>query len=347
MTAQISEAIEIRLPHTRRQYAEPRSEPLRPFAGRGSRLPTDLVAQLLAAGDKYDARLAYVLAVIAGWSYSDADTLANKLRYYELPKISVDAIAVTNPAMLIVASAFIVRSECGRLGMLAFRGTEPANVINWLTDTDVTQRSLGRGCVHQGFYANLEAVWDEIYAKVDEAMHGESRARADGRPQARLERLYVTGHSLGGAMAVLAAAKLASDPRLEGLVRGVYTFGQPAVGNREFADDCQKLFGKRLFRHVFAYDVVPHLPPVWDDRFVHFGSALVTARTTDKWTPAKGPVGQARWLLPALASCATSFLTRRLPLLEQLPLPYSLDDHSPARYIEASRTSVPRARGSA
>jgi hypothetical protein len=341
MSAETSEAITIRVPHTRREHAEATPRAPRPFAGGGSRLPPNLVDEMLAAGDGYDPRLAYALSVIAGWSYSDADTLANKLKYYELPKAVVDAVTVINPAMLIVASAFLVRSECGRLGVLAFRGTEPANAINWLTDTDVVQRPFGKGLVHQGFYANLQALWEEISAKLDEATQ-EPPPRLDGRQLAPLERLYVTGHSLGGAMAVLAAAKLAvhDDPEVQALMHSVYTFGQPAVGNLDFVKECDASFGDRLYRHVYAYDVVPRLPPVWGDRFVHFGTEYVTWSASKPWTKADPPGESARWIVSAAASCATSFVTRRLPLLEHLPLPFSIDDHSPTRYIEASRAAL-------
>jgi len=44
------------------------------------------------------------------------------------------------------------------LRILAFGGTEPANAINWLTDTDVIERPFLVGSVHEGFFANLEAV---------------------------------------------------------------------------------------------------------------------------------------------------------------------------------------------
>jgi len=343
MSAEGSEAIEIQSPHTRWEYAEPSAEAPRPFAGGGLQLPPDLVTRVLAADDdEYDPELAYVLAVVAGWSYSDAQTLANKLKYYALPDVSVEAIAVTNPAMLIVASAFFVRSSCGRLGILAFRGTEPANVISWLTDTDVEQRPFGKGAVHQGFYANLEAVWEEIGAQLERATTLSTHPRANRRVRAPLRRLFVTGHSLGGAMAVLTAARLARDDNFRDLVHGVYTFGQPAVGNRAFADECDGQFGKRLYRHLYAHDVVPHLPPAWDDRFVHFGAERITFSTNKSWVVPEETGRQVRWLLPAVASCATAFVTRRLPLLEHVPLPYSLDDHSPARYIEASRVGLAR-----
>lgn len=340
MSAETSEVIAIRAPHTKREHAEATPRAPRPFAGT-SPLPPNLVDQMLAAGRGYDPRLAYALSVIAGWSYSDADTLANKLKYYELPEAVVDAVAVVNPAMLIVASAFLVRSECGRLGVLAFRGTEPANAINWLTDTDVIARPFGKGLVHQGFYANLQALWEEISTKLDEATQA-PRNRQDGRKLAPLERLYVTGHSLGAAMAVLAAAKLAAhdDPDVRGLMHSVYTFGQPAVGNQAFVDECEASFGDRIYRHVYAYDVVPRLPPTWGDRFVHFGDEYVTWSSSKPWAKASQPTASVRWILSAVASCATSFVTRRLPLLEHVPFPYSIDDHSPTRYIEASRAAL-------
>jgi hypothetical protein len=330
-----AEDVDVLVPHTRREDAEATQRPVRRFGAASSRLPPDFVEQVLRADDAWDPGLAYALAVIAGWSYSDAGTLANKLRYYALPLVSVKGIAVTNPAMLIVASAFLVRSRCGRLGVLSFRGTEPANVINWLTDTDVVEKPLGKGLVHQGFFANLEAIWEEICLELEEA----------GRPAGRrapLERLYITGHSLGGGMAVLAAARLMLDEEsaFGRLLHGVYTFGQPAVGNVDFANEWAPRFGHRLHRHIFAEDVVPHLPPAWGGRFTHFGSERIATAPNEPWRVAKATLRQTGLLVVAAASCAGSFVARRLPVLDLVPFPYSLDDHSPARYIEVSRASV-------
>jgi Lipase (class 3) len=338
MSSELAEDIDITAPHTRHEHAAASEEPLRRFAPRSSPLPSDFVEELLRADDAYNPELAYALAVIAGWSYSDARTLADKLKYYQLPEVVVEAIAVTNPAMLIVASAFLVRSKCGRLGLLSFRGTEPTNAINWLTDTDVVEKPFGKGLVHQGFFANLEAVWEVIVRKLEQALQP-----ADGKRRKPLERLYITGHSLGGGMAVLAAARLMLDDGspLRGLLHGVYTFGQPAVGNADFVDEWDPQFGSRLHRHIYAHDVVPHLPPAWGARFRHFGSERVAASSNEPWRIAKTPLRQARLLVLAAASCATSFVTRRLPVLDFVPLPYSLDDHSPARYIEVSRASLP------
>jgi hypothetical protein len=89
---------------------------------------------------------------------------------------------------------------------------------------------------------------------------------------------------------------------------------------------------------------VPHLLPAWGRRFKHFGSERVAPSPDQPWTVANTPLTQARLLVVAATSCATSFITRRLPVLERLPFPYSLDDHSPARYLEVSRASLPPPR---
>ncbi|HSU67742.1 MAG TPA: lipase family protein, partial [Tepidisphaeraceae bacterium] len=72
-------------------------------------------------------------------------------------------------------------------------------------------------------------------------------------PHTSSARVWVTGHSLGGAMATLAALRLAT----EGLdVRGVYTFGSPRVGNDEF----YAKYSVPHYRLVNNNDVVPHVP---------------------------------------------------------------------------------------
>jgi hypothetical protein len=172
-------------------------------------------------------------------------------------------------------------------------------------------------------------------------------ATSDGLlARAPLERLFLTGHSLGGAMAVLAAAKIVRDapPDIRRAVRGVYTFGQPAVGDAQFAAAYGALFGDRLYRHEYAKDAVPRLPPRSSGAFVHFGEARVAFGSHGGWEKAAGLRRQAQLLVPTALSIVGSFVGRRTPALgklEYLICKYSLfDDHSPARYIEASRAAL-------
>ena len=93
------------------------------------------------------------------------------------------------------------------------------------------------GAVHEGFRDALDIVWTDVNERLLETTAG-------GRP------LWLTGHSLGGALATLAA------DRLDG-VRGLYTFGAPCVGDQAFADH----FRVSTWRFVHHRDIMPRLPP--------------------------------------------------------------------------------------
>ncbi|WP_437327545.1 lipase family protein [Sorangium sp. So ce381] len=77
--------------------------------------------------------------------------------------------------------------------------------------------------------------------------------------QGKLEALFITGHSLGAAMAAHIAARLFTDSKygeIRQRPRGVYTFGQPMIGDAGFAARAEELFGDRLFRFVYSNDIV-------------------------------------------------------------------------------------------
>jgi hypothetical protein len=71
--------------------------------------------------------------------------------------------------------------------------------------------------------------------------------------------LWITGHSLGGALAMLTAAFLANVQNHP--LAGVYTFGQPRVGDPVFQRRYDETLGDITFRCVNNCDPVPHLPP--------------------------------------------------------------------------------------
>ncbi|HXX66575.1 MAG TPA: lipase family protein [Polyangiaceae bacterium] len=152
--------------------------------------------------------------------------------------------------------------------------------------------------VHNGFYINQRATWFDVESTLVEALQGRSVvANVERRsvvadpasaeetivaPTNALEALFVTGHSLGGAMAAIAAFRLAHDhdnPMARSIVdkiRGVYTFGQPMIGNDVWARSLDgnpqyALLTRGLFRHVYNDDPVPSLPPVEAGTFTHTG----------------------------------------------------------------------------
>lgn len=309
-----------------------------------------------ALDEEYDKQLAYALALVAGWSYADHPTVVKQLRLRGI-EADVTLIACTNPAMLVVSTAFFIRSKCGRLGILSFRGTEPESLVNWLTDANSVLRPFLYGQVHSGFYANVEVVWDDLArilrAAANNTLPSPSEMVLPVLPSAPgpyahpLQSLYITGHSLGAAMAVLAGACLLHEPDgprgWNAILRGIYTYGQPMVGTKEFATNCEKMFHGRYFRHVFNQDLVPRVPPRTVHHFTHFGQRRFSASTDQPWTDVTRD-DQAPTLLETLGSAAASFVVRRVSVPRQIariiPLPYSLDDHMPTNYIQVSRSSL-------
>ncbi|WP_437782938.1 lipase family protein [Sorangium sp. So ce1097] len=162
-----------------------------------------------------------------------------------------------------------------------------------------------------------------------------------------LEALYVTGHSLGGALAVIAAALLHTSPALDGIrerLSGVYTFGQPMVGYHDFADRFRKEFGSKLFRHVYQNDIVPRLPPRTAGRFAQFGEEYVS--TPEGWVYRSKPVSQALTFVGSMMTGITAWVTQQfagIPLLRWVPLPFSWGDHEPVNYLRTSQITSPGA----
>jgi triacylglycerol lipase len=125
---------------------------------------------------------------------------------------------------------------------ISCRGTEPTMIAEWASDITYQQAGLPgfAGKVHGGFGRAFSSVRDQT-----------AQALADF-PAARH---YFTGHSLGGAIAVLAAATFSDRATV------VYTYGQPRVGDQTFSDAYDSVLGDVTFRYVNNYDIVPHVPP--------------------------------------------------------------------------------------
>ncbi|KAF8030547.1 hypothetical protein BT93_E2854 [Corymbia citriodora subsp. variegata] len=174
--------------------------------------------------------------------------------------------------------------------VVAFRGTRPFDADAWCTDIDIswyeldTKEEEGRVRVHGGFMKALGLQGGRKRNKeTDEvAEEGKRYAYCDIKEMLRIQlegrtKFIVTGHSLGGALAILFVGALCihkEDAILDKL-EGVYTFGQPRVGDEKFGRYMKRKIRceEQYYRYVYSSDIVPRLP--CDGKifgFKHFGT---------------------------------------------------------------------------
>ncbi len=202
-----------------------------------------------ALGDYRNARALSRAADIAYLSESEA-----RKQFHEQLGLNAKLISVDNTQAYVATNDDHV--------VVAFRGTEAPTSIEGLKDwlltdavnllmvpegrlgTDLAAAGVGAR-FHQGFVDAIAEIWDPVYGVVERELANEDRP------------LWITGHSLGGALAVLAAwlfhRKMIS-------VHQVYTYGGPMVGNADAAKAINREFKGKIFRFVNVPDPVPRLP---------------------------------------------------------------------------------------
>ncbi len=160
-----------------------------------------------------------------------------------------------------------------KLIILCFRGTEANKFGDVLTDLFAwqTTESDGKAKLHDGFWTGLDGVWDELKKSLEADPLNENGFRNTKQPE--LQKVWITGHSLGGALATLAAYRLVRREVLKPeQIGGVFTFGQPRVGDGQFAREYKDVKYKDVkhedaylndhhFRFVNNNDVVTTVPP--------------------------------------------------------------------------------------
>ena len=197
------------------------------------------------------------------------------------------------------------------LAIIAFRGTEPDDPLDIAWDAMIEPVLEAGGLVHRGFQFALDTVWPKVRQWI--------AAYRQANPEAEI---CLTGHSLGGALALLAFGRAA------GARTSLYTFGCPRVGNEDFRQHALAQPHRDIRRVVNLNDAVAHVPldsllyrqtPQLCERFLADGGLV---------TDDGGVLNDAESLIAALLS-----LRAGVPgFLLDTPAPASVVDHSPARY---------------
>lgn len=144
-------------------------------------------------------------------------------------------------------AAYLSVDEVREELVLSTRGS--SNILNWISNIDfilVDSPLTTDAKVHDGF----DNAWNEMYEDVTAAL----AAALETYPG---YSIVSTGHSLGGAVAMLAGGQLRND----GHAVEIYTYGAPRIGNAVVSDYISAQSGNE-FRITHLDDPVPRLPPI-------------------------------------------------------------------------------------
>jgi len=211
-----------------------------------------------------------------------------------------------------------------QFAVVAFRGSEarlragdpdPRHIVaDWMADLNFLPEKWGHGGkVHRGFKEALQEVWPELEDYI-------SNLQKNGR------RIWITGHSLGAALATLAADRY-------GNIQGVYTYGSPRVGDKGFLED----FHVNAYRFVNNSDIAAKVPPA--GVYCHVGEL--------KYIDAEGLIHDntnrwARWsdeIQSQFKNVFNAFGQTRKGFTEALLEP--IVDHVPTRYAIHIWNNIP------
>jgi triacylglycerol lipase len=226
--------------------------------------------------EEYDAAaFAGFMASAAGFELANARALMwfSQLAYETHRAPTIDAVSgkwgFTSVFPFIKHKTSLKGSfeTCGIIGerddavILAFAGTDPGIWQNLATDFNPLPQAGSD--VHEGFRLAASAARPEIEQAV-------GLCRQSGKP------LFITGHSLGAALAGLAAQMAFSDATPP---RAVYVFGMPRVGGVRFEASYDVDLGAVTYRLVHGIDLVARVP-MSEIGFRHVGRVLQCAAGT-------------------------------------------------------------------
>jgi triacylglycerol lipase len=139
---------------------------------------------------------------------------------------------------------FVAKNNLTGNIFIAFRGTE--NWDDWISDFTVDQ--IDSICN----WGKTESGFTKIYKQCSNTIHVAIKNIASK------SNIFITGHSLGGGLAVLATADLVSSGILDNPT--MYSFAGPRVGDINFSVAFNNRFRGRAWRIVNTEDLVPTLP---------------------------------------------------------------------------------------
>jgi triacylglycerol lipase len=183
---------------------------------------------------KFDMAQAIKLAGISDAAYHTPKTFTHKLRALDMPHHKFKLISKDN------AQAYIIWTDSEVI--IAWRGTEPGEYKDVMADLKFRKKtSKFGGNVHRGFKGYVDKIYNEVEKEVLKLI------------DKKWCNIYVTGHSLGGASALICTNRLEEKFH----VRGCYTYGSPRPGGWKYS----RSFKSNVYRIRNNNDIVTKVPP--------------------------------------------------------------------------------------
>lgn len=185
-----------------------------------------------------DWPVAETLAEISDICYLPPVEAAKSLNDLGFPKF----MPIVQGSML----GYVVSGE--DVTVIVFRGTNPNEISDWIANLGTAAERTEHGPIHRGFFNAYLSMKDQITEILKDST---------------TKHLWITGHSLGGALALCCAFDLLDTEKRE--IDGLITFGQPMVASEQLAQYLNTLLLGRYARFVNHRDIVPKVPPDYHD----------------------------------------------------------------------------------
>ena len=193
--------------------------------------------------------------LINAWWLAEASTLAYADEDFAIPRFGKAGLPQVRFFDKLSTQCYVANND--RFAIVAFRGSEiwkkegkfnlQKAFADFKADVDIRLTEWpGGGKVHRGFKDALDEVWFDLLTYI---------IHLDGKGC----KIWMTGHSLGAALATLAADRYRN-------VQGVYTFGSPRVGD----DDFKIYYEVGAFRIINNTDIATRVPP--PGKYKHVGT---------------------------------------------------------------------------
>lgn len=279
---------------------------------------------------------------------------------------------------------WLYRSVEAREAVIAFRGTEQIKWKDIATDLNLTPCSLNpervddnaglpftarilravsgtnqdQLMVHKGFLDAYDSVKRAVFTLLDEIVGAPGTKRGAEGGSGGPWRVLVTGHSLGGALATLAAYELAmrqSAAKLYGNI-SLYSYGAPRVGNKAFAEEFDRLVPD-TWRITNANDIIPSVPRLMG--YCHVGHAVrlgeggrlrvgrSSAESTDVFGEGRSGVEVIQEIVSQVSEQSrpwdevyAAIAERELALLDTLVGGQGLEEHMETFYLASLQQAV-------